>query len=78
MSVRMRDTNTIAPIDLTRVASHVAHSDTPSITCLVARLSRSETPTFVMTPLRPMARLHARRSGAPVAGLAREVSWHAS
>ena len=30
-----------------------------------------------MTPLRPMARLHARCSVAPAAWLAREGSWHA-
>ena len=29
---------------------------------------------YDMTPLRPIARLHARRSRAPAAGLAREVS----
>ena len=28
----------------TRVASHLARSDTPGITCIVARLSRSDTP----------------------------------
>ena len=35
-------------------------------------------PNIVMTPLRPMARLHASRSRAPAAGLACEVSLHAS
>ena len=29
----------------TRIASHLARSDTPSITCIVARISCSDTPT---------------------------------
>ena len=33
-------------ISLTRVASHLARSDIPSITCTVARLSCSDTPTY--------------------------------
>ena len=32
-------------IIITRVASHLARSDTPSITCIVASLSCSDTPT---------------------------------
>ena len=31
----------------TRVATHLARSDTPNITCVVARLSRSDTPTML-------------------------------
>ena len=31
----------------TRVASHLARSDATSITCVVARLSRSDTPTLL-------------------------------
>ena len=32
-------------IMITRVASHLARSDTPGITCIVARISRSDTPS---------------------------------
>ena len=45
----------------TRVASHHARSDTPSITCVVARLSCSD-PQIIIIPLRPMARLRVCRS----------------
>ena len=34
----------------TRVASHLARSDTPSITCVVARLSRSDPSHYYDTP----------------------------
>ena len=32
------------------IATHLARSDTPSITCVVARLSRSDTPTLLWRP----------------------------
>ena len=46
-------------IIITRVASHFARSDIPSITCIVARLTLQWHPNI---PLRPMARLHAGHS----------------
>ena len=63
-------------IVFTRVASHLARSDT---TCVVARLSRSDPPHYYDTPptngKAPRAPLASDAS--PPAGLAREVSWHA-
>ena len=58
-------------ISVTRVASHLARSDTPSITCIVARISRSDTqqcydanPTKGKAPREPLASaaqcLHAK------------------
>ena len=46
----------------TRVASHLARSGTPRITCVVACLFRSDPNHIIMTPLRPMARLRVCRS----------------
>ena len=37
-------------INNTRVASHLAHSDTPNITWVVSRVSRSDTPTLFWRP----------------------------
>ena len=61
----------VTPLVITRVASHLARSDTPSITCIVARLSRSDTqqcydapPTNGKAPRAPLASaaqgLHAK------------------
>ena len=57
----------------TRVATHLARSDTPNITCVVARLSRSDTPTMLWRSS-DQWQGSSRRSRAPAAGLAREVS----
>ena len=48
-------------VGLTRCASDLARSDTPSITCDVARLSCSD-PHIIITPLRPLATLRVCRS----------------
>ena len=45
----MRDINYIivSVFRYSRVASHIARSDTPSITCVVTRFSHSDTPTLL-------------------------------
>ena len=45
----------------TSVASHLARSDTFSITCLVARLSRSDTPTLLGQPVQRSERAARER-----------------
>ena len=55
-------------IIFTRDASHIARSDTPNITWVVSRLSRSDT-QHCCDARRPIARLRTRRSRAPPASV---------
>ena len=60
----------------TRVASHLARSDIPSITCIMAGLSCSDTPTYPSDQwqgsTRPLASVRW-----PAAGFSGEVQFHA-
>ena len=68
---RVRVSHPRVAVVKTRVASHLARSDTPSITCIVDRLHPNTPPTNGKAQREPLA--STRR---PVAGLSRKVSFH--